>query len=166
MISKLASGLTKRCIRVKFPGSMDVMSPSNSIYRLYDGKMLSEYNGDLTALTEADKKAPILKPHEIKIDRVYHIEGCPGADSRGYIKINYPTDYWQVRRFLATAEGQKVEVREVLSEGRELASFGITFEAIDENGHRNTYNMWDLATARDMFIKDKLELENGNSDYK
>ena len=34
MISSLASILTKRCVRIPFPGSLSVLSPSNRIYKI------------------------------------------------------------------------------------------------------------------------------------
>jgi hypothetical protein len=47
MMSKIASGLVKSCVKIKFPGTMDVLSPSNGVYRLYNGKMLSYYHGNM-----------------------------------------------------------------------------------------------------------------------
>jgi hypothetical protein len=50
MVSSLASVLTQRCIRIKFPGSMDVLAPSNKIYKLYADHLLSYHKGNVDNL--------------------------------------------------------------------------------------------------------------------
>jgi hypothetical protein len=55
-MSKIASGLVKSCVKIKFPGTMDVLSPSNGIYRLYNGRMLSHYHGRMKDLYNEDNR--------------------------------------------------------------------------------------------------------------
>jgi hypothetical protein len=58
MVSQFASLLTKQCVRIKFPGSMDVLVPSNRIYKLYNGRLLSHYKGVLTGIKEYGENLP------------------------------------------------------------------------------------------------------------
>lgn len=43
--SNVASLLTKQGIRIEFPGTMAVLTPSGGLYKIYAGKQLHEFNG-------------------------------------------------------------------------------------------------------------------------
>ena len=96
IVSNFNSLLTKSGIRMKFQGTMDVLSPSDGIFRLYGGRLLHIPNtqrygdkGDLIDNTEAEYRESILtsmqdeanskplKLHQITIGASYFVKGLP-----------------------------------------------------------------------------------------
>ena len=165
-ISKISSQLVKSCIKVKFPGSMDVLSPSNGRFLLYDGKLLSQYKGDFKALQEKDRIAQSKahrNTHAIRLGTTYRLSlgksndlpldlstfmlGTVNADGTVDVKINTPAEYWAVQDFMM--RNPEVRISEVFSVGRDLAAYGVTF--LTEGPTPEQYNIWDLASVHDLY---------------
>lgn len=165
-MSKIASQLVKSCIKVKFPGSMDVLSPSNGRFLLYDGKLMSQYKGDLRSLQEKDKQAQKeahRNTHAIRLGTTYRLSlgesndlpldlstfmlGTVNSDGTVDVKINTPAEYWAVQDFMM--RNPDVRISEVFSAGRDLAAYGVTFST--EGPAPEQYNIWDLASVHDLY---------------
>ena len=168
-MSKISSELVKSCIKVKFPGSMDVLSPSNGRFLLYDGKMLDQYKGNLKRMFDKDKEAQTTarqevnrSTHDIRLGTTYKLSaidesvetkldnfllGTLNADGTIDVKINTPTEYWAVQDYLA--RNPNVCISEVYSAGRDLAAYGVTFATTDAVPEH--YQIWDLAIIQDLY---------------
>lgn len=48
IISNIANALKKKAIRIKFPGSMSVLNPSDGFIKIFNGRLLSEYGNELS----------------------------------------------------------------------------------------------------------------------
>jgi len=70
LMSRISSILTKSSIKMKFPGTMDVLVPSNGFIKLYGNKLLGEYSSKDEAYNLPDV---LTYPHDIKIGRTYKI---------------------------------------------------------------------------------------------
>lgn len=146
MISSLASILTKRCVRIPFPGSLSVLSPSNRIYKLYRNHLLSHYNGDLSMLGYG---TPFTDMGYIKLGRTYKFTYQDGSTEE--LLIDNPQDYWRIM------DKQPMSIEENEKIGRDLATYGLTF-----TDGTNVYNMWDLDAVRDIWESksDITQLQN------
>jgi hypothetical protein len=146
MISSLASVITKKCVRIKFPGSLSVLSPSNRIYKIYNGHLLSHYGGKLPNLGYS----PVMsggkdnKMGNIKMGRTYKFYYEDGSFEE--LLIDDPDVYWEIK------DKNPIKIEENLSAGRDLATYGVVF-----SDGKNTYNMWDLDEVR------RLYKENDNT---
>lgn len=135
MMSKISATLVKSCIKLKFPGTMDVLSPSNGIFKLYDGKLLSHYEGqDINDLPNK----PVIDLADIDLGVTYYVPGYYEGD---IFKVNTPKDYYLLRQYI---EQTGTPIEEVVSRGRDLAGYNVKFK--DING--NSYNIWDLAIVK------------------
>lgn len=143
MISSLASVITKKCVRIKFPGSLSVLSPSNRIYKIYNGHLLSHYGGKLPNLGYS----PVMsggkdnKMGNIKMGRTYKFYYEDGSFEE--LLIDDPDVYWEVK------DKKPIKIEENLSAGRDLATYGVVF-----SDGKNTYNMWDLDEVRRLYKED------------
>lgn len=150
MISSIAAALTKKCIRIPFPGSMDVLAPSNRLYLLYNDHLLSYYRGKVEDLGYK----LINNTGEIDLGRTYKITYADGIEEE--LLIDDPDVYYRIK------SKNIVRIEENLSAGRDLASYNITFKVGDV-----TYNMWDLDSIQDLYTTDKLfeqAIQQGNSE--
>lgn len=153
MVSQFASLLTKQCVRIKFPGSMDVLVPSNRIYKLYNGRLLSHYKGVLTGIKEYGENLPSVT--DIQLGRTYKIitesgiqvdiNGLPTTED---ILIEDPNDYWKLKDLAAK---QKLFIKENFRVGRDLASYNVRIQVA---GDSTTYNIWDLDAVKDCYTID------------
>lgn len=135
MMSKISATLVKSCIKLKFPGTMDVLSPSNGIFKLYDGRLLSYYEGqDINDLPNK----PVTDLADIELGTTYYVPGYYEGD---VFKVNTPKDYYLLRQYIEQT-GSPIE--EIISKGRDLAGYNVKFK--DING--NSYNIWDLAIVK------------------
>lgn len=151
LTSKVASILVSTGIKMKFPGTMDVLVPSNGFFRLYNDKMLSSYEEGIDNLPEQ----PIAQVSDIKIGRTYHlvINKGNGTIIDKTINVKTPREYYHIKRYISenTLDGlltPNIQLSEVVSAGRELAGYNFTFKSI--NGRQ--YNMWDLDNVKNAFI--------------
>ena len=157
MVSQLASLLTKKCIRIKFPGSMDVLVPSNKIYKLYDGHLLSHYKGDLSRVPQYANK--FIKATDVILGRTYKIYNpqtglqidVNGFQTNQDILIDDPRDYWKLKQMQES--NPNIMIQENLRAGRDLASYNVRITTKD-----GIYNIWDLDSVKDCYdISSKLE---------
>ena len=161
-MAQISSALVKSCIKVKFPGSMDVLSPSNGRFLLYDGRMEDSYEGDKSKLLDKDKDPELFltSVHEVELGRTYRLSMAEGLDlsvlqdfiagninDDGTVdfKVNTPEDYWMLKRFIKVHPG--VKLHEVFSVGRDLGAYNIHFKDTDGN----FYNLWDIKVINDLY---------------
>lgn len=139
-VSKISSFLSKSTVKIKFPGSMQVLVPSNKIYRLYKDKLLSAYpnQDDIETLDFGIDIAKSLSNVELgKHYRVTYQDGTVIKD----VFINTPSDYYNLYR------SNPIIVEENYSAGRELAAYNLTFTGNDGR----LYNLWDISPIFDMW---------------
>lgn len=137
IISQMASVITKACVRIKFPGTLSVLSPSNGLYKLYNGKLLSYYNGQVPELGLKNIGNNISK---ITFGATYKITYTNNKSE--IVLIDDPATYYRIQ----SSKIKKIE--EVLNEGRDLASYNFTFT--DDSGE--IYCMWDLDSVKSLSL--------------
>lgn len=147
-VSQISSYLTKKTVRIKFPGSMDVLNPSNRIYLLYDGRPLSFYNGDVSNLGFRE----VTDVSDVELGRTYKITDLVSGATFSK-KVETPTDYYDL--IDALRDNGNLSIEEDLAVGRDLGTYNVRFRGVDENGIEMQYNMWDLDTVKDLYTKDK-----------
>ena len=168
LISNFSSLMTKAGVRIQFPGSMNVLVPSDGIYKIHGGKLrpiatTQRYSGDslipniekrievqkLQELQEQQK--PLAGLHEITIGASYFIRITDGQfDSDNpllatvlagnSIKIDDLSTYYQVRDLL---KGTEYTITEDIITGRDLAPYNCTF-----NTDKGTFMLWDLDSIK------------------
>ena len=172
-ISNINATMTKAGIRIPMQGIMDVLVPSDSIYKIHGGKIRniansSRYPGQdslitlkenelsekefelqqLRALQEEANKHPIAL-HEITIGASYYIQM---TDPNGEIikssistKIDDKFSYYELRNKLKdyVDAGFKCTLIEDVIKGRELSSYDALWK--DTKGF--DYKMWDLEST-------------------
>lgn len=145
MVSSIASVLTQRCIRIKFPGSMNVLAPSNKIYKLYADHLLSYYKGRINHLENISLKdeSGKLQVGKIRMGRTYLLKGSTFGEKTQL--IDDPREYWKVRNLVQNSE--ITEIEEVQKEGRDLSTYGAEFT--DNSG--KVYNLWDLDSIKYLY---------------
>lgn len=148
LMSNISSILVNSCIKMKFPGTMDVLVPSNGFMILYGNKLLGEYEfkNDIYNL----KDILLNSTHEIRIGRTYKIVTETGVpyeflDEDGCIKIETPKEYYSIKKYL---QNNSALICEVPSKGRDLAGYNLIFS--DING--NYYNIWDVDAVKNAFV--------------
>lgn len=144
MVSSLASVLTQRCVRIKFPGSMNVLAPSNKIYKIYADHLLSYHGNDVDKLPNISLRdaSGKLQVGEIRMGRTYLLKGLRGERE---VLIDDPREYWKVRE--QVGKGLITDIEEVQKVGRDLSTYGIRM--VDASG--NVYNMWDLTSVKHLY---------------
>lgn len=156
--SIVAANLTRKCIRIKFPGIMCVLNPSNQIILLYDGQTLDYYKGDeKNILTKKQSKVqPLKHATEIRLGTSYIINGTFEFNGKVYntgdsIKIDSPDLYWAIKDSVNT---KSITLTENLLVGRDLAAYNIIFTDLLGNKHC----LWDLEDVHQLFaLEDKLK---------
>lgn len=142
-ISKISSFLSKSTVRIKFPGSMQVLVPSNKIYKLYQDKLLNAYP-DQSKVKSLGFGADIVKSlSSIELGKTYKVILPDGTQQQ--ILVNTPTDYYELCKLNPTS------VYEDYSAGRDLASYNLTFT--DSEG--KLYNLWDIDSIYEMWHQDE-----------
>ena len=159
IISSIASLFTQNGIRIKFPGSMDVLTPSDGIYKLYGGKLVQFSNylkgpelipGSYDALTKQDieqlkelqKQADNTPLHrgDINMGASYKIFISEELDSEGnpiYKQVDLDGN--------PTTESIQIEDPTVYRKFRDLLN---TKE--NEDGLTNYYLIEDVTKGRDL----------------
>lgn len=164
LVSILSSALNKQSIKIKFPGSLAVLNPSNRIWKLYGDRLLGDYRRDKTKLPtkEALKKAqkesdsrPLEHPSGVKLGHSYYLihEGEP-LENRKIYQLESPYDYWKFRKEYAKliAADSSLKLVEDVMKGRDLATYQCHFKTTDGE----SYNMWDLDIVKRFFYIDKF----------
>lgn len=151
LTSKISSILVSTSIKMKFPGTMDVLVPSNGFFTLYGNKMLGQYEEGIDNLPEET----LNDVSEVKIGRTYHlvITKFDGTTIDKTIKVSTPKEYYYIKRYIKenTIDGllnPSVQLFEVVNAGRELAGYNLMFRTADGR----SFNMWDLDSVKTAFI--------------
>lgn len=151
LTSKISSILVSTSIKMKFPGTMDVLVPSNGFFTLYGNKMLGQYEEGIDNLPEE----ALNDVSEVKIGRTYHliINKFDGTTIDKTIKVSTPKEYYYIKRYIKenTIDGllnPSVQLFEVVNAGRELAGYNLMFKTADGR----SFNMWDLDSVKTAFI--------------
>ena len=171
LISTISSSLSKIAIRIQFNGILAVLTPSHNIYKIFNGKQLSDFD-NYEQLVEEEQKSDRIPVHKLSVGtkyRRYNPDGQPGP----IITINTPDDYWREQaRYAAsynlenpesnvfykealysTVESTDVNgntVTKIIPEGRNLEPYNAYFTI---NGVH--YSMWDLKSVHDMWETQK-----------
>lgn len=169
LISNFSSLMTKAGVRIQFPGSMNVLVPSDGLYRIHGGKLrtfasTSRYkeNKNLIENNEAEieqqrlqelqaQQQPLEGLHAITIGGSYFIRITNKQFNSDNpllatvlagksIKIDDLSTYYQVRDLL---KGAEYTITEDVIAGRELAPYNCTF-----NTDKGTFMLWDLDSIK------------------
>ena len=169
LISNFSSLMTKAGVRIQFPGSMNVLVPSDGIYKIHGGKLRTiahtqryregnnlisniEEEAELQRLVELQKEQkPLAGLHEITIGASYFIRITNkhfNSDNPllstvlagKSIKIDDLSTYYQVRDLL---KGTEYTLTEDVIAGRDLAPYNCTF-----NTDKGMFMLWDLDSIK------------------
>lgn len=182
LISNFSSLMTKAGVRIQFPGSMNVLVPSDGIYRIHGGKLrkfasTQRYNnGNLIENDEAEieqqklqelqsQQQPLAGLYEITIGGSYFIRITNKKFNSDNpllatvlagksIKIDDLSTYYQVRDLL---KGTEYIITEDVIAGRELAPYNCTF-----NTNKGMYMLWDLDSIKHIHMIEQ-DKNNGYS---
>lgn len=153
IISILGSTITNKAVKLKFNGALCVLSPSHSIMKLFNGKLLSNTTpGELEAAQELVNLKPLYDASnkensnlaDISIGKTYNVK---------YNNVSEPTKYFvetikeRTKLIQDIMRGDISQVVENVQEGRDLGAYDIKFE--DVNGER--YSLYDLRSINDLF---------------
>lgn len=192
LTSIISTAFNKQGIKIKFPGTLAVLNPSNRIFKLYAGKMLRDFGYDKTnksvklSLNEEQSKQQVFTSKDIanvNLGHHYSLIGVNPENAGELIKlfdkpdqldienehgpciyIEDPQDYWKLRGWLS--KHQDVNIVENVTKGRDLATYQVHFQ--DVLG--NNYNLWDLDIVQNLYIlqefislaEDYLQDKKGN----
>ena len=168
LISNFSSLMTKAGVRIQFPGSMNVLVPSDGIYKIHAGKLRSishtqrysendlipnnEEVSELQELQELQKEQkPLAGLHEITIGASYFIKITNqhfNSDNPllstvlagKSIKVDDLSTYYQLRDLL---KGTTYIITEDVITGRDLAPYNCSF-----NTNKGMYMLWDLDSIK------------------
>lgn len=152
MVSQFAALLTNKAIKIKFPGTMSVMVPSNKIYRLYADHLLSHYDGSLDSVPEYASENTVVT--DVQLGRTYRIfdtntgtlVDVNGNRSETDVLIENPNDYWALKDLVAVSPN--LQITENIKAGRDLASYNVR---ITVQGDKTIYNIWDLDEVKQCY---------------
>lgn len=172
LISNFSSLMTKAGVRIQFPGSMNVLVPSDGIYRIHGGKLRSiahtqryvendliPNNEEITELQELQELQKEQKPleglHEITIGASYFVKITNNhfnSDNPllstvlagNSIKVDDLSTYYQLRDLL---KGTTYTLVEDVITGRDLAPYNCTF-----NTNKGMYMLWDLDSIKHIHL--------------
>ena len=160
LFSKLASKLTDKGIKLKFNGSMLVLTPSDGIFRMRGNKLATHkscipvsdsimpvgYYGDtIRSLVVEQGKEPVLRSiADIRIDEPFRIEDSNGSRIKTDFEqvITHPSQYAKVRRFME--DNPNLRIRRDVQKERELAPISHIIETVDGQ----VFNYWEVDTVR------------------
>ena len=186
LVSMISSALTKQGIKIKFPGSLAVLNPSNRIWQFHGDHwtkrdLVGDKGMDLQKLqAKYDKQflntAQIIPGHYYK---VLDISGKAvdmrqldlGKSSNGkpktgvdYVFVETPKELWKFKDWLAKNPGYNLV--ENVTEARDLAAYNATFEGeVYETDPvtganktiRKAYSIWDLDIIKALYkIEDDI----------
>lgn len=160
LFSKMAAKFTDKGIKMKFNGSMLVLTPSDGIFRMRGNRLATHksyipisdsimpvgYYGDtIRSLTVEQGKEPALSSiAEIRIDEPFRIEDKEGkkVETPFEQRITHPSQYSIVRNFLQENPGLVIK-RNVLEE-RDLAPISHLIKTTDGN----IFSYWEVDAVR------------------
>lgn len=160
LFSKMAAKFTDKSIKLKFNGSMLVLTPSDGIFMMRGDRLstskecISEsdsimpnryYEKDNNAIILAQKKEPALSSiAEIRIDEPFRIEDKDGkkVETPFEQRITHPSQYSIVRNFLQENPGLVIK-RNVLEE-RDLAPISHLIKTTDGS----IFSYWEVDAVR------------------
>lgn len=147
ILSKLTSSLQSNAVRLRFPGGQYVLAPSNGYIKLYDGKTLDEYGGQLTDDVKAYLREKSFKNvlgfKDVRMGHAYYyvVPNSTGVATRERIVLDSPLKYWEFRELQES--GKVGEIYEDLTHGCDLGCEDFIFTDGD-----NYYHIWDLYEVR------------------
>ena len=186
LVSMISSALTKQGIKIKFPGSLAVLNPSNRIWQFHGDHwtkrdLVGDKEMDLKKLqAKYDKQflntAQIIPGHYYKVldtsgKAVDMRQLNLGKSSNGkpktgvdYVFVETPKELWKFKDWLAKNPGYNLV--ENVTEARDLAAYNATFEGevyeIDpvtgaNKTIRKAYSIWDLDIIKALYkIEDDI----------
>lgn len=188
LISNFSSLMTKAGIRIQFPGSMNVLVPSDGIYRIHGGKLRTfastqRYDENLIDNNEAEiekqrlqelqnQQQPLEGLHAITIGGSYYIRITNKQFNSDNpllvdvlagksIKIDDLSTYYKVRDLL---KGTEYTITEDVIAGRELAPYNCVFET-----DKGKFMLWDLDSIKHIHMikqdKNNIKLNNIYTTY-
>lgn len=168
LISNFSSLMTKAGVRIQFPGGMNVLVPSDGIYKIHGGKLRTiaytqryangnliennEFEAEQQKLQELQKQQkPLRGLYDITIGGSYFIRITNKQFNSDNpllatvlagqsIKIDDLSTYYQVRDLL---KGAEYIITEDVITGRDLAPYNCTF-----NTDKGMYMLWDLDSIK------------------
>lgn len=163
LMSQIASGLSKAAIKLKPPGVMCVLVPSDGIIKLYDGDLLDQKFAEFGTTDINKVKSELLQKslnvgtrtivpiHKINFEANYFLQDesgrfvdLNGQESSKSVRIESPNEYYALRDFM---KNQRITLIEDKSVGRNLAASQITFVA--NHGDLDIdYCIWDLDSVK------------------
>lgn len=171
LISTVSSSLSKIAIRIQFNGILAVLTPSHNIYKIFNGKQLSDFN-NYEQLVEEERNASTIPVHKLSVGTKYK-KFSPDGQTYVEVMINTPDDYWKEQaRYAASYNSEHPELNVIYKEA--LYS---TIESTDADGNTTTkiipegrnlepynayftingvhYSMWDLESVHNMWETQK-----------
>lgn len=160
LFSKMAAKFTDKGIKLKFNGSMLVLTPSDGIFMMRGDRLstskecISEsdsimpnryYEKDDNAIILAQKKEPALSSiAEIRIDEPFRIEDKDGkkVETPFEQRITHPSQYSIVRNFLQ--ENPDLVIKRNVLEERDLAPISHLIKTADGN----IFSYWEVDAVR------------------
>lgn len=148
-VSTVASTLSKTAIKLKFDGLLAVLTPSHTIYKVFGGKLLNEFNSkkELISLQEESLRKP-LDSSQLNVGTSYY-EIVPVRTANGEIyfekgklvHVKSPIDYWNLRK----QSGKRY--CEAICDVQEAFDFVVGKEYIDAAGNSVIYTRDVVTTA-------------------
>lgn len=169
IIRKFASDIEKRAVRIKFPGGMNVLNPSNGIYQIVGGAIKGKLSAKEIQELQDEADAINLKPSQIKLERTYDVYEKDGTVNE--VTINDPTVLWELRQRMYSEPD--LQVHEDIKVGRDLGTYDASFTVL-ENGEENEYTLFDLKSIHDCYrledqisdLSEKLsQTQKGSEEY-
>lgn len=170
LISTVSSSLSKIAIRIQFNGILAVLTPSHNIYKIFNGKQLSDFD-NYEQLVEEERNASTIPVHKLSVGTKYRRYSPDGQST--LITINTPDDYWKEQAHYAASYNSEhpelnviykealystIEftdtngntITQIIPEGRNLEPYNAYFTI---NGVH--YSMWDLESVYNMWETQK-----------
>lgn len=157
LISNISSSLTKKCVRLKFPGLMCVLNPSNKLTKIYNGHLRSYYKGNLRKeLEKLPDTQGVVNIHKVTLGAeylVYDQSGLPVLNHDGspvIVKINNPVTYKAVKE-----QYPNHLFKEYYISGRDLAASNAYFKV-----GKQDYCIWDLDVVQELYEAESAPIRN------
>lgn len=165
IVSIITSALTTKGIKLKFSGSMCVLCPSDGQYLLFNGKTSEYYiQHPQEFIQDVQKsKTNFIQGSQMQIEHYYSIVDKDGIEvnlndlfpkytkyiNKNAIKFANPYVYWDIKD--ALRNNPSYQLRENIEVGRDLSSYGCTFEAIGPDGKKHLFSLWDLDVIKQLY---------------
>ena len=186
LMSIISSTFTKQAVKIKFPGVLAVLNPSNGIFKIYGDYMMDDFDPTKTGIPvdnlerrrQIQKTMPNLKPTQLRLGYRYFLT-LNGKEHA--ILLKSPKEYWAIRRDIEYMEASNAKLIEKYKKQRSegaiseveynnlIKNVGITIKEDVVNGRDLApyqanfqtadgadYNIWDLDVVKDLFAIKEL----------